>query len=478
MAIEPLEVRIEVTRIDESLSIRGRNLFMEDCDTVEIARQFGTPVFVVSEDHLRRNVHRYQSAFAACWPEGPVDILPAFKAAPYLATRRILSDVGTGCDTFGAAELEGALRCRTNPAMISVNGSIKTPDVIRRGIDIGARIVIDAPREMQICAVEAAKQNKSARVMLRLKPDLAGLKVRSDFAPKSVRELTQMLRYGIPTNEILPLGAHLDQLTDLKLIGFHCHIGRYSTDQRVWKAYVNATIALIAELREAWDKPGWTPEIIDFGGGFAPPRNFDTDHGNRGGQAPDIETYAETILTELRAALIKHKFEPNGLRVAFEPGRGLHSDTGLHLSTVANIKHSTGRYKRSWAEVDTSEQFLGTYAMDPSDPPFNFRVANRAHDALSETFDIVGKSCGGEMILLDAKTPMLKVGDIIALLDTGAYIETLACNFNALPRPGVVLVSGEEAEWIKRPETIDEVYARDVVPGRFMYAVSPALAVE
>ncbi|MDH3644373.1 MAG: diaminopimelate decarboxylase, partial [Gammaproteobacteria bacterium] len=117
-----------------------------------------------------------------------------------------------------------------------------------------------------------------------------------------------------------------------------------------------------------------------------------------------------------------------------------------------------------WAEVDTSEQFLGTYAMDPSVPPFKFIVANKADREANEIVDIVGKSCGGEMLLLDSRVPLLEAGDLIALLDTGAYIESLSCNFNAMPRPGTLLISDDQAEWIREPESIEQVFSRDRVP--------------
>jgi diaminopimelate decarboxylase len=86
----------------------------------------------------------------------------------------------------------------------------------------------------------------------------------------------------------------------------------------------------------------------------------------------------------------------------------------------------------------------------------------------SETWDVVGRSCGAEMILLGAEVPPLAPGDVIALLDTGAYIDATGANFNAMPRPGTVLVHGSDAEWIKRPETIEQVYARDLVPARLV----------
>jgi diaminopimelate decarboxylase len=453
---------------EPAASVRGGRLQLEDCDLTELAEDFGTPTFVLSAERIRENYTRLERAFSERWPEGKVRVLPAFKAAPYLAIRQLLSQLGAGCDTFGESELEGAVRGGTDPSLISVNGSIKSHQVIRRGIELGARIVIDAPRELEICSAEARRLGKAARVLFRIKPELVGLDVESDFAPVPVGELTARVRYGLPTSEALPLGPLAAADDGIEVLGFHAHVGRQSTDMKLWDILVRATVALADELRRAWQWSDWAPQILDFGGGFAPPRNYDTDHHRTGEPAPPIETYAETMTRALRESLAEHGIPAEGLVLEMEPGRGLHSDTGVHLTRVTNIKNDTGAAPRTWLEVDTSEQFLGTYAMDPAQHPFLFRVANRPEEPPTQTVDIVGKSCGGEMLLLDAEVPEVQVGDIIALEDTGAYIESLACNFNALPRPGTLLVSGNCAEWIRRPETIEEVYARDIIPSALL----------
>lgn len=99
-------------QINDSLSIRNGHLYIEDCDTVDLAGKFGTPLFVVSENHLRRNLQRYKTAFDKHWPEGRVRLMPSIKANPVIAARRVLSDEGSGYDVFGPGELEGALRGR------------------------------------------------------------------------------------------------------------------------------------------------------------------------------------------------------------------------------------------------------------------------------------------------------------------------------------------------------------------------------
>src|SRR5438874_13672241 len=110
------------TRIDPALEVRGGRLWMEQCDLVEIARGQGTPLYVVSEDQLRRNLARIAGAFAAAWPHGDLRVLPSLKANLSLAVRRVLTTAGAGCDTFGPGELHAALETGVPPRLISVNG--------------------------------------------------------------------------------------------------------------------------------------------------------------------------------------------------------------------------------------------------------------------------------------------------------------------------------------------------------------------
>lgn len=448
-----------------AFSIREGHLMIEGNDAADLVARFGSPVFVISESQIRSNARRIYDAFQSNWPEGSVELFPAFKAAPYVAVRRILSAEGYGCDTFGPSELEGAICGGTDPQKISINGSLKSREVIARGIEIGARIVIDAPREAELCLQEARRLGETARIMLRLKPDLSKVAVQSDFAPLPVGELTQRVRYGLPYEEALAAARIVAGSPMLDLIGFHCHIGRQSTELPVWSGLVEHMVDLFVDICGQTGLAGYRPDHLDFGGGFAPPRDFDTDSPRSGVPAPPIEDYAEAMMTALRQSLDRHNLDGTGMTVEIEPGRSLHSDTGVHLTRVENIKRAARDGERVWAELDTSELFLGTFAIDPSAPLFNYLIANKADRPNTECWDLVGKSCNGEMILLDAAVPELEVGDIVALLDTGAYIESLGCNFNAMPRPGTLLAGGgNKVDWIRTPETIEQVYSRDRTP--------------
>src|SRR5689334_16142576 len=142
-------------RIDDCLSIREGHLWVEECDAVDLARRFGTPLYVVSEDQLRRNARRIGAAFAAGWPDGPVSLLPSLKANLSLALRAVLNSEGLGADTFGPGELHAALTAGTTPEMISVNGSVKDAELVRRAFAAGARVAADRPGRVGVVASAA-----------------------------------------------------------------------------------------------------------------------------------------------------------------------------------------------------------------------------------------------------------------------------------------------------------------------------------
>src|SRR2546423_10808814 len=161
-------------RIDDCLSIREGHLWIEECDAVELARRFGTPLYAVSEDQLRRNARRIGAAFAAAWPDGPTALLPSLKANLSLALRAILNSEGLGADTFGPGELHAVLAAGTEPGLISVNGSIKDAELVGRAVGAGARVTLDSPGELDLVAAAARASGRRAQVRLRPRPGYDG----------------------------------------------------------------------------------------------------------------------------------------------------------------------------------------------------------------------------------------------------------------------------------------------------------------
>ncbi|MEM6497897.1 MAG: hypothetical protein AAF709_14380 [Pseudomonadota bacterium] len=450
-------------------SIRGGRLFIEDCDVAELANQFGTPLFVVSETQLVNNVRTYQQAFDKHWPEGRVRIMAAIKSNPVTAIRRILTREGCGCDTFGNGELELALLGGVPPEDIALNGSIKSPEIIAKAIDLGIHIVLDSKRELEFCEQEAARLGKRADVVLRLKPWLEEMDVPSDFFPvRTIREMTQTVKYGIPNSDLAGMVARLAVSENLNLIGAHTHSGRHSKKPEFWQSIARNFVKMLVEIRAGMGGD-WTPQVVSIGGGFAAKYDKESRVTVTDYKTPDVEAYAAACTGTFRDEMTANSMSTDGIIFEIEPGRALHNDTGIHIAKVEVVKHETATINRIWAETDTSEVFLSIGSLNLQSP-FEYIIANKADQPATQIADIVGVTCNYECMAEQQPVPELDSGDVLAFLNTGSYIEPYTCNFNALPRPGMILVKGSEACWIKRPERQDEVFARDLLPDRLQPA--------
>lgn len=498
---------------DDCLSARGDAMFIEDCEVTELARRFGTPLFVLSDQKLRSNVRRWKSALAAAWP-GPVDILPAFKANTTLASRHVLTQEGAGADVYSESELIAVLGTGVDPQRVSVNGGGKSESLLRRCIREGVRITIEDLDEPQRIDGIAGELGLRARVRIRVKPDFPSLWRPTDFADQyaSIDLGIQAYKSGVPRQYLVALGRQVLALPNVDLVGLHLHVGRHHASLWFWRRVAKVYAELIVELSAAWAP--WVPEEIDIGGGFAGPRDPFHKLGTRKEvltslvsypldmamrllgsarryratstlidrvmarapsqfRAPTIEAYGQTVASILAQRLSAAGLDPSRIRLQAEPGRGLYGDAGIHVTRVKRVKRQTKPVALRWVLTDTTYFFLagGTFESFVHD----FVVANKVTAEPTEVADIVGHSCAADRILPFVRVPKLSEGDVIALLDTGAYQEVSASNFNGLPRPATVLVRGNEAEIVRRGETVDEVYARDRVPSSLLGKVDTTI---
>jgi len=493
----------DIQRLDDCLSVRDGRLWIEECDAVELVRKFGSPLFVFSEDQVRRNVRRFREAFARGWPDGPVKVMPAAKANWITAIQRILASEGCGCDIYSAGELAVALRVGFDPQFISVNGVPKDDEHIRHAIEVGARLTIDAADEVERIERLAGSLGKKAQVRLRLKPILSGFIESSDFVaeglvPTDIAAIAY--KGGLAFDEIREVVPALRAAKNLELTGFHQHHGRHHRSTRYWEQQMTAYAEEIARVCDLLG--GYRPKEIDIGGGFAIPRdphNAVTDYtapaqlgalyalshalqplGPRRRyaalaplidtvtsapnqcHAPSIEAYAEACTRTLRQELERRGIPTSGVMLQLEPGRSIHGDSGVHLATVRAIKRVAAPIRWKIVAIDTTEFWLvgGRYEYHLHD----FRVANKADAPATEKIDVVGRSCYGDRLMPTIRAPEMQVGDIFAFLDTGAYQEVSCANFNAMPRPAALLVTGANAAIIRRKETEEDVFRRDELP--------------
>lgn len=488
----------------DCLSVRDGRLHIEELAASDLVARFGSPLFVFSEAQLRNNVRRFREAFQVGWPDGPVDVLPAFKANTLLAIRQVLTSEGAGADIYSPEELHGVLSTGVDPQRVSVNGGGKSREHLRRCIEAGVRITVEDVHEIDWIDQIAAELGTTAQIRFRVKPAVPNLWRKTDFTQLSVPiDLgMQVYKSGIPPEYLPALGRRALAMEHVELVGLHFHAGRHHPSLWYWQGLMTRFARLVGELSRAWD--GWTPRELDVGGGMASPRDplnkefprseflltafgYPLLVGLRGlGERayhramarilpaleehpepkapPTIEDYAATITRTLRAELHRQGVPTDGVRLQTEPGRSLYGDTGVHLTRVKVVKRQSRPIPYAWVLTDTTYFFLASGVFEHNRHPFV--VADRADQPATLTADLVGHSCYADQIVLGAKMPEVEPGDVVALLEAGAYQEGSASNFNALPRPASVLVHGAEAELVKRAETVDDVYARDIVPER------------
>src|SRR5712691_1617070 len=419
-----------------ALSIRDGRLYVEELACTELAARFGTPLYVMSETRLRSNVRRLGAALAAGWPLGEARLLPSIKANPTLATRAVLTSEGVGCDTFGEAELEAALRAGVPPALISVNGASKSAALIGCAVAAGARLTLDSARELPITEQAAADAGTTARVRIRLRPRLDGVESPSDFASDgtSIREVFQSYKAGVPIDDAVALGRAALESRYVELVGVHAHLARQTSDISLWRAQIASFAGLLAELSASWG--GWLPAEIDVGGGWPFPLD---PVGRRPAQArtrpqpADAADYARAVAESLAENLRDRGLARDGMLLEAEPGRAIYADAGLHLATVTNVKKQRDPDPRCWVETDTSEVFMLDTTLESA--LFPAVSATRADAEPALLADVTGISCNFDVIAPAVAVPDVAPGEVIAFLATGAYQEASAANFNGLPRP-------------------------------------------
>jgi diaminopimelate decarboxylase len=368
---------------------------------------------------------------------------------------------------------------------------------------VGARLTIDSLRDVAFLEELAPALSKTAYVRLRIRPAISEFVKKSDFSPNGMAPtdlVALVYKGGLSIDEAIEAGKRVMRLPNVEIVGFHAHHGRHHRSTLYWEAQMHAYARDLGRVCDALG--GFRPQEISIGGGFAIPRdphNAATDYSEPfllgslhllslglkylGAKvryrvidkllalieghpntipAPSIEEYGAATTVALLQALPKHGIDPTGVMLQLEPGRAIHGDAGVHLTTVQATKKMTSPIKWNLVTIDTSEFWMtgGRFEHHLHD----HCVANRLNAPPAMKADVVGRSCYGDRLLGAVRIPEVEIGDLFAFLDTGAYQEVSASNFNAMPRPAAVLVTGDRAAVIRRAENLDDVFRRDELP--------------
>jgi diaminopimelate decarboxylase len=452
-----------VTGLDGHLTISDGRLYVEQVDTLDLVRAHRTPLHVVSEAQLRENYRRLDRAFRSRWFENDVRVHYSIKANPALAIRRVFSSEGAGGDCASLNELRATLTGGCEPARINLNGSNKERDAIRLAVAVGARINVDAPEELEVISEEVSRTGTTARVALRIKPDLREFgdlrsELRSDG--RTIRDYARVNKWGLSLEMAADVIRRAGRLEGVVVEGVHYHLGRQIGQPLLFELVVPAVFRFVSALRR---RTRWEPASVNLGGGFTQGRDpFGRRVRERAGgsiDAPPIEEWAERLVGSVREQLARHELSPPVLE--FESGRFLVANAGVTLTRVDAVKRIGDR---TWVGVDASVTHVGL-SRSPADA-HAVVLASPPRCGNATIVDVVGRLCVLDVLAQGVTLPTVGPGDYLALLDTGAYADSEASTSNLVPRPAVVLVDGARSDLIRVRETFGELVARDRIPER------------
>jgi diaminopimelate decarboxylase len=386
------------------------------CDLVELARDFGTPAYIVAEDDLRARARAYRQELSSRVADS--DVLFASKAFPCTAVYRVLAQEGLACDVASGGELALALRGGFDPARIYLHGNAKSVAELEQALAAGVgHIVLDSADELERLEALASALGRRQEVLLRVTPDVAG----ETHAAVSTGQADS--KFGFSFDAARTAIARLAASPSLALVGLHAHIGSQLLALEPFQAAIRA-IATLGDF-----------PVYNLGGGLGVAYTW-------AHEPPAIADYVAALVDTAATAL------GPGKRLLIEPGRSLVANSTVTIYTVETIKRNVS----TWVAVDGGMSDNLRPMLYGS--VYEALIADRALEPATERCHVAGKHCeSGDVIVRN-----------VPLADPapGAYGHSMANNYNGVPRPPVIFCSGGDARVVVRRESYDDLMVRDV----------------
>ena len=412
-------------------------------DTVELAREFGTPAYIIDEDVIRENMRTYLRAATENFGAGALPLF-ASKSLCFKEIYKIAAEEGLGIDCVSGGELFTARAAGFPAEKIFFHGNNKTDRDISDAMDMGVgRIVVDNIDELYAVSAEASARNITQKILLRITPGI------DPHTHKAVVTGNVDSKFGsaIETGQAMDIVKRAIAAESIELCGLHCHIGSQIFEVQPFADAADIMIRFIAEIKESC---GYIIKELNLGGGLGV-RYTDDD--------PYID-YAAAI-SDI-ASIVNSYCKQNNIdmpEVRLEPGRSLVAAAGITLYTVGSVKEIPGF--RNYVSVDGGMPDNPRYALYQS--RYTALIANRADMPRSYRATIAGRCCeSGDLLGEDMDIQSAKRGDILAVLVTGAYNYSMASNYNRIPRPPVILVKDGKARVAVARETYEDLIRNDL----------------
>ncbi len=428
--------------ITTSLDSEGR-LEVGGCRLSELARTYGTPLYVLDEATLRGTCRAYREALQQHYP-GPSLALYASKANSSLAITALVASEGLGLDAVSAGELLTALQGGMPAERIVLHGNNKSREELALAAGRGVTVVADNWRDLELLAELAPGFSEPVRLMLRFTPGI------ECHTHEYIRTGHLDSKFGFDPDQLDTVLRHLQGCSWARLTGLHAHIG-----SQIFELQPHRDLAgVMADALQLARSLGHPVADLNVGGGLGI-RYVASD------DPPSIEEWVRTV-----AEAVANACQDRGLelpRLLCEPGRSLVATSGVTLYEIGSRKEIPGI--RTYLSVDGG--------MSDNPRPITYQsqytalLADRPMAEASETVTVAGKHCeSGDVLLKNAPLPPATSGDVLVVLATGAYNASMSSNYNRIPRPAAVLVGEGQTELVQRREQPEDLLRYDVLPAR------------
>lgn len=411
-------------------------------NTVELAKKYGTPLYLIDEDNLREKCRIYKNAMQKHFGRGGV--LYASKALCFKDIYRIVNEEGLFIDVVSGGEIYTAQKVGFPMERAYFHGNNKTEDEIEFALSAGVGyFVCDCREELETLSALCQKRGITQKILLRLTPGI------DTHTYEAVRTGQVDSKFGTPieTGQAMELIKYMLTLPALEVLGFHCHVGSQVFDGQTFCDSADIMIDFIAEV---FKETGFLARVLDLGGGYGV-RYIESD------PHLDIEKSIGSVSEHIKEKCAQADVDMP--EILLEPGRSIVADSGLTLYTVGSVKTIKG-YK-SYVSIDGGMTDNPRYALYGS--LYSAAVADRAADKADFLCSIAGKCCeSGDLIAENIMLQKPARGDILAVMVTGAYNYSMASNYNRIPRPPIVMLKGGENRIAVKRESYADLTLNDL----------------
>ncbi len=418
-------------------------LFIEDCDAVELAKEYGTPLYVMNESLIRDNCKRYKKFFADNFS---VESFPCYasKALSCLEIYRIMKEEGMGVDVVSGGELYTALNAGFPAEKIFFHGNNKTQQELRMAVKYGVgRIIVDNLTELEVINSIAAEMNSNVNIGFRIKP---GIDAHThDYIRTG--QIDSKFGFALENGEAKEAVRLALDCSNVNLCQVHCHIGSQIFDTEPFADAVKVMLSFIAEIKNEFN---FVINELNIGGGLgAKYTDKDTPLAIEDYLAPVAESFHSTC-AELGIS------EPS---FHIEPGRSIVGESGTTLYTIGNVKEIEN--VRTYVSVDGGMCDNIRYALYKAE--YTVLNASKSEGEVLKNVTVAGKCCeSGDLLQEGVDIIDPKPGDILAVLTTGAYNYSMASNYNRILRPAIVMVKNGKSRIVVQRETYADIISNDI----------------